>query len=274
MSSKFQFATATLAAVTLLAGCDKRGAPEAAAVNPPAATTPAATTPAPATPAAATPVATPPATPPAPAPVAANWLDTVVATPEGGLRQGNPDAKVKLLEFGSLTCSHCGAFAHEGVPDLRAKYIATGKVSYEYRPFLLNGVDFAPSLLVRCQPAAAGIKLIDAFYEQQSQWIVPFTKPLSDVVQKKLTSLPENQQITAFAAEGGLDAFMRTRGMTRAQFDACTSDKSGIAKLNEIRDDANKNYGLTGTPTFVINGKTLADTANWAALKPKLDAAL
>lgn len=227
-------------------------------------------------------VAAPGATAPAPAPAKpaarlapASWLDVVVATPQGGFRQGNPNAKVKLLEFGSLTCSHCGAFAHEGVPELRAKYIATGKVSYEYRPYLLNGVDFGPSLLVRCQAPAAAFKLIDAFYEQQGQWIVPFTKPMPDAFQKQLAALPENQQITAFAAHGGLDAFMRTRGMTRARFDACTSDKAGVAKLNEIRDDANKNYGLTGTPQFVINGKPLpADVANWATLKPKLDAAL
>lgn len=208
------------------------------------------------------------------APAAANWLDTVVATPEGGFRQGNPDAKVKLLEFGSLTCSHCAAFAQEGTPTLRAKYVATGRVSYEYRPFLLNGVDFAPSLLVRCQPPAAALKLIDAFYEQQPTWTAPFTKPLPDDVQKRLAALPENQQITAFAAAGGLDAFMRTRGMTRAQFDACTSDKAGVAKLNAIRDDANKTYNLTGTPMFAINGKTLPDTANWARLKPALDAAI
>jgi protein-disulfide isomerase len=204
----------------------------------------------------------------------ASWLDVVVATPQGGFRQGNPNAKVKLLEFGSLTCSHCAAFAAEGVPTLRAKYVASGKVSYEYRPFLLNGVDFAPSLLVRCQSPAAALKLIDAFYESQATWVLPFTKPLPDDVQKRLAALPENEQITAFAAQGGLDGFMRTRGMTRARFDQCTSDKAGIVKLNEIRDDADKNYALTGTPTFVINGKTLTDTANWARLKPQLDAAL
>ncbi len=222
---------------------------------------------------AAAPVA-PVAKPAASAAHPANWLDVVVATPQGGIRQGNPNAKVKLLEFGSLTCSHCGAFAHEGVPVLRAKYIATGKVSYEYRPYLLNGVDYAPSLLVRCSPPAAGLKLIDAFYEQQPQWTLPFTKPLPDDVQKRLAALPDNQQVTAFAAQGGLDGFMRTRGMTRARFDQCTSDRAGLNKLNEIRDDANKNYALTGTPTFAINGKTVPDTANWAKLKPALDAAL
>ncbi len=250
------FRLAAVAAVVALAGC--KGGDATAAPSAPAKTT--------ATTTAATTTAGRPAT--------SNWLDVVVATPQGGFRQGNPNAKVKLLEFGSLTCSHCAAFAHEGVPTLRSQYIASGKVSYEWRPFILNGVDFAPSLLVRCQPPAAAIRLVDAFYDQQPQWIVPFTKPLPDDVQKKLAAMPQEQQITAFAAQGGLDAFMRTRGMTRARFDQCTSDKAGIAKLGEIRDDADKNYGLTGTPTFAINGKTLPDTANWARLKPQLDAAL
>ncbi len=207
-------------------------------------------------------------------PAAANWLDVIVATPEGGFRQGNPNAKVKLLEFGSLTCPHCAAFARGNVPTLRSQYVATGKVSYEYRPFLLNGVDFGPALLVRCQAPAAAIKLIDAFYEQQPQWTLPFTKPLPEDVQKRLSALPQEQQITAFAANGGLDTFMASRGMSRAKFDACTSDKAGIAKLEEIRTDADTNYGLTAVPTFVINGKTVPDTHDWSKLKPAIDAAL
>jgi protein-disulfide isomerase len=208
------------------------------------------------------------------APATVNWLDVVVATPEGGFRQGNPNAKVKLLEFGALTCPHCAAFAREGVPALRAKYIATGKVSYEYRPFLLNGVDLAPALLVLCQPPAAAIKLIETLYDQQPVWIEPFRKPVPDDVQKKLAALPAEQQITAFAVNGGLDGFMRTRGVTRAEFDTCTSDKFGIAKLNGIRKDADDNYGLTSVPTFAINGKTVPDTSTWTQLKPVIDAAL
>ncbi|UAJ09631.1 thioredoxin domain-containing protein [Glacieibacterium megasporae] len=207
-------------------------------------------------------------------PAAANWLDVIVATPEGGFRQGNPNAKVKLLEFGSLTCPHCAAFARVNVPTLRSQYVATGKVSYEYRPFLLNGVDLAPALLVRCEAPAAAIKLIDAFYEQQPQWTLPFTKPLPDDVQKRLSALPQEQQISAFAANGGLDTFMANRGMPRAKFDACTSDKAGIAKLEDIRTDADKNYGLTAVPTFVINGKTVPNAYDWSKLKPAIDAAL
>ncbi len=207
-------------------------------------------------------------------PARADWLSVVVATPAGGFRQGNPAAKVKLLEFGSLTCPHCAAFAREHVPILRAKYVATGKVSYEYRPFLLNGVDFAPSLLVECQSPPAALALIEAFYATQATWTAPFTKPVPDDVQKKFSALPQQAQIAAFAQYGGLDKVMRTRGMAPAQFTACLSDAKGIAKLNAVRDDANKNYGLTAVPTFVINGKTVVDVYDWAALQPKLDAAL
>ena len=208
----------------------------------------------------------------APAPI--DWLAAIVATSQGGFRQGNQNAPVKLLEFGSLTCPHCAAFSRENVPELRAKYIATGKVSYEYRPFLLNGVDFAPSLLVECQAPPAALKLIDAFYATQATWIVPFTRPVPNNVQKRLSVLPQSQQIGAFAANGGLDVYMRTRGMTRTRFDTCTGDSAAIAKLNAIRDDANKNYGLTAVPTFVINGKTVVDVYEWEHLRPALDAAL
>ena len=224
--------------------------------------------------AAAAAAAAPPPRAAAHTPAAVNWLDVVVATPEGGFRQGNPNARVRLLEFGALTCPHCAAFAREDVPVLRRDYVATGRVSYEYRPFLLNGADFAPALLVECEAPAAALRLIDGFYEQQAIWTEPFFTPLPDDVQKELAALPEERQIGAFAARYGLDGFMRARGMTRARFDACTGDRANIARLKAIRDDANKNYGLTAVPTFAINGRTVREAYTWAALKPALDAAL
>lgn len=248
MSLKPRFAAALLAAAALsLAACDDNSSSAAPATKTATVAAPTATR---------------------------DWTQVVAATPEGGFRMGNPDAKVKLLEFASLTCPHCRAFQQEGLPTIKSKYVATGKVSYEYRPFILNGVDFAPSLLVRCQTPAAAFNLIDAFYDQQPTWVLPFTKPLPDDVQKKLSALPQEQQITAFATQGGLDAFMRTRGVTKAKFDQCTSDKAGIQKLTDIRNDASNNYGLTGTPTFAINGTTQKDVYDWAKLKPMLDAAL
>jgi len=98
--------------------------------------TPAATTVAAATPAAST-----------GAVAGKSWLEEMAATPEGGFRLGNPDAKVKLVEYASLTCPHCRDFKDESDAELRAKYLATGKVSYEYRNMLLNTPDMAASIL-------------------------------------------------------------------------------------------------------------------------------
>ena len=60
------------------------------------------------------------------APAGQNWVDTVTATPEGGFRMGNPNAKVKLVEYASLTCSHCAHFHTQILPDLKKKWIDTG----------------------------------------------------------------------------------------------------------------------------------------------------
>ena len=217
-------AVAALAGVLLVAACDKK---------PDSATTASASIP---------PVAGASAAPGAPT----NWLDTVVATPQGGFRQGNPDAKVKLLEFGSLTCSHCGAFAHEGVPELRAKYIATGKVSYEYRPFLLNGVDFAPSLLVRCQSAGGGAQADRRLLRQSGD---------VDAAVHQATARRRPEEARRAARERAGHRVCRAGRPRRLHADAWhdAGDSSTSARATRpaspsstrFRDDANKNYALT-----------------------------
>ena len=67
---------------------------------------------------------------------------------------GNPKAKVKLVEYGSLTCPHCRHFAETGMVPLKA-YVKSGKVSFEYRNYILNGIDVAATLVARCGGAAA-----------------------------------------------------------------------------------------------------------------------
>ncbi|PNB52710.1 protein-disulfide isomerase, partial [Pseudomonas sp. FW305-130] len=87
------------------------------------------------------------------APAKIAWASMIVATPEGGVRIGNPSAKVKLIEFGSHTCPHCARFDAEGLPALRSGYIATGQVSYEFRDFPIHGaLDLGPILLGHCVP--------------------------------------------------------------------------------------------------------------------------
>lgn len=210
---------------------------------------------------------------PAAATATRDWTAVVAKTPEGGFRMGNPDAPVKMLEFASLTCPHCKDFHEEAMATIKAKYIAPGKISYEYRSFVLNGPDFAAAMLARCQGPAVFFNLLNAFYANQSSWTEPFTK-LTEEDNKRLGALPQDQQVAALAVTGGLDGFMRTRGMPRVKFDQCLSDKAAFDQLTQIRTNAVEKYKLTGTPTFVIDGVTQEGVYNWATLQPKLQAAV
>ncbi|MFZ4688096.1 MAG: thioredoxin domain-containing protein [Polymorphobacter sp.] len=208
-----------------------------------------------------------------PAPAGTDWLSVTAATPEGGFRMGNPDAKVKLLEFASLTCPHCKDFHAEAFETIKAKYVATGNVSYEFRNFVLNGPDNAASMLARCQGPGPFFGLLGSFFADQASWTEPFTK-LTEADSARLSALPQDKQVAALAETGKLDAYVRTRGMPRAKFDACLADKAALDQLLALRTQATDTYKLTGTPGFIINGKTQTDAYDWKTLEPKLQAAL
>jgi protein-disulfide isomerase len=174
-------------------------------------------------------------------PAGADWTRTFAATPEGGFRIGNPDAKVKLVEFASLTCPHCSEFHEAGMETIRSKYVASGNVSYEFRNFVLNGPDYAASMLARCQGPEAFFGLLGAFYADQKSWVEPFTK-LTEADNKRLAGLSEAQQISALAEMGELDAYVRTRGIPRAKFDQCLADPAALAKLAALRTEATDKY--------------------------------
>lgn len=201
-----------------------------------------------------------------------DWTEVMSVTPEGGYLMGNPDAKVKFVEYASLTCPHCRDFKDESDADLRAKYIATGKVSWEYRNFILNGPDLAASVLARCEGPRQFFNLVSAFYAAQTQWTEPFTK-LTPEDSKKLAALPQDQQMPAMAKLGGLDTFMRARGMTQAQFDKCLADPAAQKRLTDMQA-AGQTAGVAGTPTFFINGVKQDDAHTWPQVEAKLQSAL
>ncbi len=202
-----------------------------------------------------------------------DWLAVSAATPEGGFRLGNPDAKVKLVEFASLTCPHCRDFHAEAFEKIKAQYVASGNVSYEYRNFVLNGPDFVASLLARCQGAGPFFGLLNSFYADQTSWIQPFTT-LTPADQAKLQALPADQQLAMLGTLGKLDVYVRARGIPKARFDACLVDKGALNALETMRKQATDTYKLTGTPGFIINGTTQEGVFTWAQLEPKLQSAL
>ena len=105
---------------------------------------------------------------PAPkAPARTDWTRVVAATPAGGFVLGNPKAKVKLVEFGSLTCPHCRAFDEEGVPTLLGKYVKSGQVSWEFRNYVRDAADVTAALIARCNGARGFFPLMRALYKDQ-----------------------------------------------------------------------------------------------------------
>lgn len=202
-----------------------------------------------------------------------DWTQVVVATPDGGFLMGNPDAKVKLLEFASLTCPHCKDFHAQGAGIIKSKYVASGDVSYEFRNFVLNGPDYAATMLARCQGPGPFFGLLNAFFVDQASWIEPFTK-LTPAQSQALSALPQDKQMGALAEAGQLDAYVRTRGIPKAKFDACLADAEALKTVADLRTQATEKYKLTGTPGFIINEVTQDGVYDWKTLEPKLIAAL
>lgn len=202
-----------------------------------------------------------------------DWTQTVVATPEGGFRMGNPDAPVKLVEYASLTCPHCADFSINGAPKLREDYVRTGKVSWEFRTFVLNAVDVAVSLMARCQGEGPFFKLVEQTYAEQKNW-APNISKISNADFTRIQGLPENQQFVALAKAAGMDQFYRERGLSEAKANQCLSDKAALDQLIAIRDQGVKKDGVNGTPSFLINGKLAEGVYNFETLKTALDTAL
>jgi len=202
---------------------------------------------------------------------AKDWTRTVVQTPEGGYRMGNPDAKVKLVEFASLTCSHCRDF-HKESAALKTDYVKSGRVSVEYRPFMLNIYDFAATKLAICEGPERFHTWTDQLYTNSEAWITPFTR-LTEADLNSLRSLPTGEQIKALAMAGKLNEFAKARGLPGAKFEACMADAASFEALTRRQQAAMDAYQVQGTPTFLLNGKKIEGTT-WAQIEPQIKSAL
>ena len=240
---KRSFALTAMMAVAL-AACSKKSADTAGGVT------------APSTPVAAV-----------PPPAGKKWTEVVVQTPEGGFRMGNPDAPVKLVEYASFTCPHCKHFADTGIAPLKEKYISTGKVSWEFRSFLIHGPDAPLTLLMSCRGPEPFFALTEQLYAGQDDMMKKFIAVSPDE-QQRVAGLPVVDAYKAQAEEGGLYGFFGARGLPRAQADACLSNQKAIDQLaawqTKIQED-----GINSTPTFVINGEQQS-VLTWEELDPLL----
>ncbi len=208
-----------------------------------------------------------------PAPAKVDWTRTVARTPEGGVRMGNPAAKVKLIEIGSRTCPTCARFTVEGGPALKAGFVKSGQVSYEFRDFPVHGaIDLGPILLGRCVPVRAFFPLLEAMMANRAALVgrpaeVPAAK------RDELAKATPNQVATYLAGFYGYTDFAVKAGVPRARALACLADRAGVDAIVAQSAAAEKAYTIAGTPTFVVNGVVADKVYDWPALEPVLRAA-
>jgi protein-disulfide isomerase len=203
------------------------------------------------------------------APAGQSWTEVVEKTAEG-YRMGNPNAPIKLVEYGSRTCPTCGAFGREGMQPLEANYVKSGKVSYEFRDFLVHGApDLAAGLLGHCGGAQPFFPILEQMYQNQESYLTKL-QATDAAFQQRLQGQAPGAIATAWAEQMGMIDFVKQRGIPEAQARKCLTDTAAIDALVKVTDDASKAGTVSGTPTFLINDKPVPNTVTWAQLETAL----
>ena len=154
---------------------------------------------------------------------------------------GKPDAPITIVEYASLTCPHCAEFNKEIMPELKAKYIETGKAKLIYRDFPLDQWALRASVLARCAPPDRYFGFIDVLFQNQVTWA------------------------TAKDPMAALEKIAKLGGISSEKFNACMQDRAlddaVLAQAKRGQDD-----GVQGTPTILVNGKKIDNPQSFADL--------
>ncbi|WP_374657640.1 DsbA family protein [Phenylobacterium sp.] len=161
---------------------------------------------------------------------------SAVAAPlDGDMSLGDPKAKVQVIEYASVTCSHCAAFNRDVFPAFKKKYVDTGKVHYILRevPTPPAQVAAAGFLTARCAGKDKYFTVVDAMFRELPVWA-------------------ESGDALASVVRAGAAG-----GLSEAQVKACISDQQGLDAMRERVSKSLKDANIEGTPTFVVNGTTV-----------------
>lgn len=142
---------------------------------------------------------------------------------------GNPEAPIKIVEYSSLTCSHCAHFHNDVLPELKSKYIDTGKVFLEFREFPLNDPALKASLTARCLPEDKYEGFTALLFKTQDHWAGGLDY---------MAALKQNAKLA---------------GMSDATFEACQANGQLKQKMAEGMQVAQDKWKISATPTFIIN---------------------
>lgn len=143
--------------------------------------------------------------------------------------EGDANAPVTIVEYASLTCSHCADFYNTTLPEIREKYIKTGKARLIFREFAFDPRATAGFMLARCAPEDRYFPLVQVLFEKQMEWAAA------------ADALPPLKQIASMA------------GLDEKAFTACLQNQTVLDEVNSSFERG-KELGVTATPTFFING--------------------
>lgn len=205
-----------------------------------------------------------------PAPAGQDWLTTVSKTADGGFLMGNPNAPLKLVEYGSRTCPSCGNFGRTATRPLEDNYIKTGKVSYEFRDFLVHAPDLGVAVLGQCAGEGPFFGILEQTFVEQDNFLKTLETVPADF-QQRLQGMTPSQQATAWVEHLGYLDFVKQRGLTEAQARQCLADTKQIEEIAKVTEVAMREKQVTGTPSFFLNGEKL-DAASWPQVEQALKA--
>jgi protein-disulfide isomerase len=171
--------------------------------------------------------------------------DLLTPPAEGDMSMGLDTAKVTIVEYASASCPHCAAFNNDHFEKLKTTYIDTGKVKFIFREFPHNDQAMAAFMVARCSPKEKYFPLMDIYFKTQQKWVPDAYNQLKDIAKQS--------------------------GMTEVDFEACLKNEKVAKGVFEVRDKADKSYGVTGIPTFFINGKSYDGERTFAAMQTVLD---
>ncbi|MGA7458107.1 MAG: thioredoxin domain-containing protein [Methyloceanibacter sp.] len=148
---------------------------------------------------------------------------------------GKADAPNTIVEYASMTCPHCAQFETVVFPELKTKYIDTGKAQFIFREFPLDGLGARASMLARCAGPDRYFPMIEALFQTQKTWVVQGEEAMDKLLQ-----------------------FARQAGFSKESFDKCMADKELFNKIVETRTIGYEKFGIDSTPSFFINGKRMS----------------
>jgi protein-disulfide isomerase len=160
--------------------------------------------------------------------------------------QGSPNAPVTIIEYASMTCSHCATFHASTYPALKTRYIDTGKVRYILREFPLDPLAAGAFMLARCAGEGKYFTLVDVLFREQKTWAFS-QNPIPPLLK-----------------------IAKDNGFTEQSFEQCLSNQKLLDGLDEVRQRGQSKFGVNSTPTFFVNGKIIRGSMSIEELEKQM----